>query len=65
MTKPKKKSYTIEYICVGTPEQSDRILRQIAKCTLQKVLKKHGAIAHNLDEVLEKYINHKNREGHV
>ncbi|MNP71525.1 hypothetical protein D3C76_1679220 [compost metagenome] len=60
----KKKPYTIKYICTGTPEESDRILRQIAKCTIKKVLDKHGAVAHNLDEVLEKYINHKN-QGHM
>lgn len=65
MPKIKKKPYTIELIFTGTPEQSDRILRQFAKCVTQKVLDKHSAVAHNLDEVLEKYINYKNREGHV
>ncbi len=65
MSNIRKNSFSIEYICEGTPEQSDRILRQFAKCIIQKVLDKHGAVAHNLDEVLEKYINHKNREGYV
>lgn len=57
----KKKPYTIKYICTGTPEESDRILRQFARDVIQKVLDKHGAVAYNLDEVLNKYISEEMR----
>jgi hypothetical protein len=52
----KKKQFTIEYIPVGTPEQSATIVRHLAQGAVEKVVKQHGVILPNLDEILGKYI---------
>ncbi len=54
MEKPKKKAYSLRFV-LGE-DRSVEITRKLAKREIEKVLAKHGAISHNLDEVLHKYI---------
>ncbi|WP_155986854.1 hypothetical protein [Paenibacillus durus] len=53
----KKKRYSLHFFQVGTPEQSNAIVKQLARGAIHKVLDQHGVISTNLDEVLDKYIN--------
>lgn len=50
----KKKSYTIEFYCVE--DRSNDIVKQLARSELNKVFTQYGAVCHNLEEVLNKYI---------
>ncbi|MEK5477516.1 hypothetical protein NYE70_11285 [Paenibacillus sp. FSL R5-0407] len=62
----KKKSVSaieIEVVYAGTPEQTQSIIRSLLKTTIENVLKKNGAVAYNLDEVLDKYISEEMRNG--
>lgn len=52
----RKKSYQLHFVRSEDPVQSETIIKTLAKQAIQGVLKKHGAVAHNLDEVLDKYI---------
>ncbi|WP_160045703.1 hypothetical protein [Paenibacillus sp. USDA918EY] len=52
----RKLKFNIHYERAGTDEQAAAIIKSIAKRAIQEVLNKHGAVAHNLDEVLDKYI---------
>lgn len=52
----RRKAYELQFIRVGTEEQSKAIIKRIVKQAVQEVLNKHGAVCHNLDEVLDKYI---------
>ncbi|MED5015959.1 hypothetical protein P9847_01425 [Paenibacillus chibensis] len=52
----RKKAYTLHFVRSEDPVQSNAIIKSLAKQAIQKVLDKHGAVAHNLDEVLDKYI---------
>lgn len=56
----KKKSFNINFIPVG--DRSADVLRNLAKREIEKVLAKHGAVSHNLDEVLHKYITVQSEE---
>lgn len=53
----RKKQIDIEVIYAGTPEQTGTIIRSLLKNAIEGALKKNGAIAYNLDEVLDKYIS--------
>ncbi|ASA21280.1 hypothetical protein [Paenibacillus donghaensis] len=52
----KKKQFNLNFIRVGTPEQSAIIVKHLVRKELQKMFQQHGVIATNLDEVLDKYI---------
>lgn len=52
----KKKPYTLHFVNVGTPRQSEDIVKHLVRVEIQKVMRQHGVIATNLDEVLDKYI---------
>ncbi|MNK84431.1 hypothetical protein D3C87_1042790 [compost metagenome] len=52
--KEKKKAYTLHYECVE--DRSVEITKSLARNAINKVLKKHGVVAYNLEEVLDKYI---------
>ncbi|MEK5641924.1 MULTISPECIES: hypothetical protein [Paenibacillus] len=50
----KKKAFTIHYKCIE--DRSAEIVKNLVRQELQKVFVKHGVVAYNLDEVLDKYI---------
>ncbi|WP_156995863.1 hypothetical protein [Paenibacillus stellifer] len=52
----KKKQFNLHFVQVGTQEQSNAIVKQLARGAIHKVLDQHGVISPNLDEVLDKYI---------
>jgi len=54
--KKKKKSFNLHFIKVGDSNQTAEVVRKLVKERLEMVLAKNGAVAHNLDEVLQKYI---------
>lgn len=56
----KKKNYRLNFVRVGTEEQPVTIIKSIVRRTIQKELDKYGAVSHNLDEVLDKYIQYPN-----
>lgn len=49
-----EKAYTINFIPPDKPDVN--ILKNLARRIIQKVLDQHGAVCHNLEEVLDKYI---------
>lgn len=57
MERRRKKTYSLNFVRVGTQEQSDEIIRSLAKSQIEKVLEKHGAVSYDLDKVLNKYIS--------
>lgn len=50
------RSSNIPFVRVGTEEQAVTIVKSIVRRTIQKELDKYGAVSHNLDELLDKYI---------
>ncbi|MGN7359960.1 hypothetical protein ACTHPM_21625 [Paenibacillus sp. SAFN-054] len=62
--KNKTKAYTLHFVRSEDTVQSDAIIKSLAKQAIQKVLDKHGAVAYNLDEILDKYISGEMRNEH-
>lgn len=52
----KKKKFSITYERVTTDEQAAEVIKSFVRRAIQKVLDKHGVVAPNLEEVLDKYI---------
>ncbi|WP_091227728.1 hypothetical protein [Fontibacillus panacisegetis] len=52
----RKKEIDIEVIYAGTPEESAAIFRALIKNTIEAVLKRNGAVANNLDNVLDNFV---------
>ncbi|WP_211746362.1 hypothetical protein [Paenibacillus sp. Marseille-Q4541] len=59
----RKKSYSLHFVGCGNPEQVNSVIKGLVKESIQKVLDKHGAIAYNLDEVLDEYISEEKHNG--
>ncbi|WP_160045718.1 hypothetical protein [Paenibacillus sp. USDA918EY] len=56
MTKARNKSFSITFIKICSEEESRERIKRLIKPEVLKVLEMYGAVAPNLDEVLDKYI---------
>ncbi|WP_422657376.1 hypothetical protein ACK8P5_16640 [Paenibacillus sp. EC2-1] len=52
----KKISINVEFVRIGTDEEAEAAIRSAIKYIMLDCLDKHGTVAHNHDEVLDKYI---------
>jgi hypothetical protein len=51
-----KLNLTFNFTCVE--DRTVEIFKNLARNAINEVLRKHGAVSHNLEEVLDKYIVH-------